>query len=80
METVCIKLEKQLVRALEVVMKKHRYVTKTEFLREAIRDKLNDLERDDALKRLFGSLDGNITDAKLHEIRDKVFDSLLKQN
>lgn len=80
METVCIKLEKQFARELDVAMKKHRYVTKTEFLREAIRDKLNDFEREDALRALFGSMKGKVTNAKLHEIRDRVFDSILKQD
>lgn len=80
METVCIKLEEQIAREIDVAMKKHRYVTKTEFFREAIRDKLNDFEREDALKALFGSMKGKVTSTKLHEIRDKVFDSLLKQD
>ncbi len=80
METVCIKLEKQLADEIVTVMKKHRYITKTEFLREAIRDKLNDLEREDALRTLFGSLKGNVTNKRLHEVREKVFESLLKHD
>lgn len=33
-------------------MKKHRYPTETEFVREVIRDKLNELEKDGLIKRL----------------------------
>ncbi len=43
METISIKLEKGFLQTLEKVMKKHNYSTKTEFIREAIRDKIAEL-------------------------------------
>ncbi len=39
-------------------MKRHRYVTKTEFIREAVRDKIRDLEKEEALlkvKHIYGA-------------------------
>ncbi|MGA2130235.1 MAG: ribbon-helix-helix domain-containing protein [Candidatus Pacearchaeota archaeon] len=43
METISLKLEKAFLQEIEKVMKKHNYTTKTEFIREAIRDKLKEL-------------------------------------
>jgi len=44
MENVSLKLEKNFLHAIEEIMKKHNYVTKTEFIRESIRDKIRKLE------------------------------------
>lgn len=44
MENVSLKLEKNFLNAVEKVMKKHNYMTKTEFIRESIRDKIRRLE------------------------------------
>jgi len=44
MENVSLKLEKNFLRAVEAIMKKHHYSTKTEFIRESIRDKIRKLE------------------------------------
>lgn len=38
MENISLKIEGNFLRALEKVMKKHHYSTKTEFIRESIRD------------------------------------------
>jgi Arc/MetJ-type ribon-helix-helix transcriptional regulator len=47
MEHVSVKLEDAIARQIETDMKEFRYTTKTEFIRESIRDKLkaNDEER-----------------------------------
>ena len=44
MENISLKLEKNFLLAIEKVMKKHHYSTKTEFVRESIRDKIRRLE------------------------------------
>lgn len=44
MENVSLKLERNFLNAIEKVMKKHNYMTKTEFIRESIRDKIRKLE------------------------------------
>jgi metal-responsive CopG/Arc/MetJ family transcriptional regulator len=44
MESVSLKMEKTFLREIDKVMKKHNYITKTEFIREAIRDKIKKLE------------------------------------
>ena len=50
MEVLNIKIEKGLLQEIDQNLKKYRYSTRTEFVREAIRDKLSELEKDDLLK------------------------------
>lgn len=61
METVSLKMEKSLLNEIDGSLKKNRYATRTEFVRDAIRTKLTDLEKQEAIKRLEafkGSLKG----------------------
>lgn len=48
-ENVSLKLEENFMDAIRKVMKKHNYMTKTEFIREAIRDKIKKLEESEIL-------------------------------
>ena len=50
MENISLKMEKGFVNAIEKVMKRHNYMTKTEFIRESIRDKMRDLEEKEILE------------------------------
>ncbi len=82
METVCIKLEQDFLTDIETVMKEHRYATKTEFIREAVRDKIKDLEKEKLLlnaRKLYGSSKRKTTDKQLHEAGEKVFKELEKK-
>jgi len=62
-------------------MKKNWYSTKTEFIREAIREKVIKLEKQEMLKnskRLFGSSKRKTTDEELHKAREKSFEQIDK--
>ena len=75
MEQVCIRLEEDFLQAMEKAMKRNRYATKTEFIREAVREKLKYLEREEALKnveKLFGSSRHKTSDEQLHKAREKL--------
>lgn len=50
MENISLKMEKGFVNAIEKVMKRHNYMTKTEFIRESIRDKMRKLEEKEILE------------------------------
>ncbi len=79
MEAVCVKFEDNFLHDVEDAMKKHRYSTKTEFIREAVRDKLSALEKEEALLRLksiYGSSKRKTTDAELHRAGEKAFEEL----
>ena len=50
MENVSLKLEGTFLDAIKRVMKRHNYMTKTEFIRESIRDKIRRLEEKEILE------------------------------
>ena len=75
MEPVSIKFDERSLKNLGKIMQKFGYSTKTEFIREAVRDKIRDLEKEEALKKidkLFGASKRRTTDAQLHEAREKL--------
>jgi len=45
MKSVNLKLETNFLNAIEKVMKKHNYMTKTEFICESIKDKIRKIRR-----------------------------------
>ncbi len=57
-------------------MQKHHYATKTEFIREAIRDKVRQLQALEGLAQTRGASKHTTTDAQLHAAREEIFDSL----
>ncbi len=79
MESVCIKLEDTFLKDIETSIRKHRYTTKTEFIREAIRDKIKDLEREEALLRLnklYGASKRKTTNKDLLKAGEEAFEEL----
>lgn len=82
-ENVSLKMEEGFVRVIEAFMKKHNYMTKTEFIREAIRDKITDLQKREMLKAVdnaFGSSKRKTTDEQLHEAGERAFLKLEKKH
>jgi len=72
METISLKMEKNLLNDIDRTLKENRYATRTEFIRDAIRHKLSDMEIEEAIKKLEqakGSLKGkfNMTDEEAGE-------------
>ena len=75
MENISFKLEPEFMKVIEKIMKKHLYTTKTEFIREAVRDKIKELEKQKMLKNLekvFGSSKHKTTDEDLHRARARL--------
>lgn len=85
METLSVRYEDDFIQDMEKVMKENRYATKAEFIREAIRDKMKDLETKAALMRLeaaygAGKKKGrNITDEQIHKAKDEAFEELARK-
>lgn len=76
MEIITIKMEPELLKKIDETLKENLYSTRTEFIREAIRTKVKELEKEKAIQNLIkyrGFLKGqaktNLTD---REIREKV--------
>ena len=49
METISLKMETKLIKDIDRAMKRHRYSTRTEFIRDAIRNKLGALGKEEAI-------------------------------
>jgi len=52
METISLKMKKNLLNDIDKTLKENRYATRTEFIRDAIRHKLSDAEKEAAIKKL----------------------------
>jgi len=72
MESVCLKMEQKLLHEIDSKLKNNRYATRTEFIRDAIRSKLSELEKEELIKKLAafkGSLKGKgkMSDEEMRE-------------
>jgi Arc/MetJ-type ribon-helix-helix transcriptional regulator len=82
MESVTIKVEESMSQRMGQSMKKKGYGTKTEFIREAIRDKLERDEREELLKAFMkfkGKAKRKTTNAENKRTRDLVARELAKE-
>jgi Arc/MetJ-type ribon-helix-helix transcriptional regulator len=78
METITLKMEKEMVKEIDSKLKENRYSTRTEFIRDAVRHKLSQMEKELIFKRLEqakGSLKGkaksNMSDEEAGELAFK---------
>ena len=75
METVTFKLQEDVVKKIDAVLKPLHFSNRTEFIRESVREKLNSIEKDVVLQHLItfkGAAKKKISDKELHKIRNKV--------
>lgn len=75
MEAICVKLDGRILRNIDDSMRDHNYTTRTDFIREAIRDKLKELEKDKAineLKKFMGAAKVRVSDERHEQIRNEV--------
>jgi Arc/MetJ-type ribon-helix-helix transcriptional regulator len=81
-EAISLKLDDGFLVDIEKTMKQHRYTTKTEFIREAIRDKIKQLEKEEALLKLgkiYGASKRKTTDDNLKKAKKLAFEDLEKE-
>ena len=82
METVTFKLQEDVVKKINTILKPLHFSNRTEFIRESIREKLNSIEKDVVLQHLVvfkGAAKKKISDKELHNIRDKVASEYAKK-
>jgi metal-responsive CopG/Arc/MetJ family transcriptional regulator len=75
MEAICVRLDERILKNIDSSMKNFNYTTRTDFIREAIRDKLRELEKENAIKdfkKFMGSAKSSVSDKKHEEIREEV--------
>ncbi|MBW2994911.1 ribbon-helix-helix domain-containing protein [Candidatus Woesearchaeota archaeon] len=76
MQTLSFKINNRLSKEIDEVIHNHRYSTRTEFIRDAIRKKLSDVEKQEIFRKLDaykGSLKGKFryTDEEAGELAMK---------
>lgn len=77
-----MKLDGALLGEIDRKLSHYRYSTRTEFIRDAIRSKLTELEKRELLKeidRLYGASKRKTTDEQLHEAGEKAFKEIEKR-
>ena len=82
METISLKLDEGMLHNVDESLKKHNFSTRTEFIRDAIREKLEELSREDLMKEFLkfkGKAKKKVSDAELKKIREDVFDQIAKE-
>ena len=72
MESVSLKLESNFLLAINKVMKKHNYMTKAEFIRESIRDKIRMLDEKEILsdKNIMSQIKASEKNMKKRKIKE----------
>jgi metal-responsive CopG/Arc/MetJ family transcriptional regulator len=73
MKAISLKMDDDLLEEIDAKLQEHRYSTRTEFIRDAIREKLTELEKQRLLQQLdevHGRSTGQTTDEELHAIRE----------
>ena len=74
-----MKIDKSLANKIDSTLVKHKYTTKTEFIREAIRDKIKDLEKEELVMKYYGASKRRTTDEQLHKAREEVVKDFAKK-
>lgn len=82
MQTISLKIEDKVLKEIDQKLAKYRYSTRTELIRDAIRKRLSDLEKEEihkAIDRLYGSSKRKTTDEQLHAAGERAFEDLRKK-
>ena len=82
METITFKIQEDVVKKIDAVLKPLHFSNRTEFIRESVREKLNSIEKDFVLQQLVefkGAAKNRVSDKELHNIRSKVASKYAKK-
>jgi len=82
METISIKVDARLLSKIDSKINRHCYGTRTEFVREAIRNRIRDLEKEEAINRLdryYGLSKRTTTNKQLHYAGKKAIKELSRK-
>ncbi|MBN1376866.1 ribbon-helix-helix protein, CopG family [Candidatus Woesearchaeota archaeon] len=79
---ITLRLENNFLKNIDKVVEKKNYQNRTEFIRDALREKVEDIEEPDwlkALKKLKGASNKKTSEEEYEEIREKAFDIIDKR-
>ena len=81
-EMITLKLERGFLKDIDNTVKKKHYQSRTEFIRDAVREKLEKLDlqwRLEQLKKLIGSSKKRTTPEEYERMREKSFEKISKK-
>ncbi|GAF79437.1 unnamed protein product [marine sediment metagenome] len=82
METISLKVEENMLKKIDKAAKTHNFGTRTEFVRTAVREKLEKLSTDDLIREFMktkGAFKGKkTTDEDIRKIKEKASEELLE--
>ena len=83
MEVISLKLDENMLNNIDKSLQKHNYSTRTEFVRDAIREKLENMTREELIQEFLKTKGKfkhmNTSDEDLERIRQKSYDELCKK-
>lgn len=82
METVTFKLQENILKRIDDMLESLNFNNRTEFIREAVREKLNKIETEKFMTKLAqfkGAAKVQVSDERLHEIREEVANEYAKK-
>lgn len=82
METVTFKLQENILKRIDEMLESLNFNNRTEFIREAVREKLNKIENEKFMTKLAqfkGAAKVQVSDERLHEIREEVASEYAKK-
>jgi metal-responsive CopG/Arc/MetJ family transcriptional regulator len=80
-ETITLRLENRFLKSIDSIVKKAGYQSRTEFIRNALREKIENFKLKEAMieiSRIKGASDKKTDDEKLEQLREKAFEKLDK--
>ena len=82
MEIVSVKFQEDVLKKVDETLAEHNFNSRTEFIREAVRDKLESLSREDLIKEFMkfrGKAPKKTTDKERVEVREKALLEMIKE-
>ena len=81
-ELITFKMEKEFLKEVDSAAKESHFHSRTEFIREALREKMDKIALEKAMKeisKLKGSSKKKTTEKEYEEAREKAFEAIAKQ-
>jgi metal-responsive CopG/Arc/MetJ family transcriptional regulator len=79
MDVLTVRLDDNISKKINVILKEFNYSTKTDFIREAIRAKVTEMEREQEKKAALAIIDANFGKFKNETISRQDFEPLRRQ-
>ena len=82
METISLKLDGEMLANIDKSLKKNNFSTRTEFVRDAIREKLEKMTRDELIQHFLsfkGKAKTKTTDEEWEKVKETAFNNLAKR-